>query len=95
MNKSKSIFVTALMALMLAAIIAGLYLLQKGAFAILAGLLALYGFICGAVNLCRWLERGAPTEPVEVLPITVETKVDSAGWDGGYEEIRAEVVGEA
>lgn len=93
MNKSKSIFVTALMALMLAAILVGLYMLHKGAFAILAGLLTLYGFICGAANLCRWLERGAP-QGTEVLPITVEAKVDSAGWDGGYEEIRAEVVGE-
>lgn len=57
MNKAKAILVTAVMALMLALILVGLYLLQPTAHRAVATLLAVYGFIVGAGNLCGWLQK--------------------------------------
>ena len=99
MNKSKSIYVTALMALMLAAILVGLYMLHNRAYTILAGLLGVYGFLCGAANFCRWLGRDTPLlpapepkkprhqEPDEFWPPDPE-------WTGRYDDIKAEVEAE-
>lgn len=60
MNKKKSLFVVVLMAVMLLAIDAGLYLLWKPGFAFLTGAFALYGFLSGAVDFRGWLiaEKG-------------------------------------
>ena len=63
MSKGKSIFVTALVAVMLAAIIIGLYLLKNRAYLIIAGLLGLYGFLCAAFNFCQWLGKETPLLP--------------------------------
>lgn len=55
MNKGKSIFVTALVGLMLVLICAGLHILFIRGFFILVGLLAVCGFIHGAADFSRWL----------------------------------------
>lgn len=55
MIKSKTTFVTILIALMLAIIDAGLFKLCMPAFVILTGALALYGYFKGAADFCGWL----------------------------------------
>ena len=55
MDRKKSLFVVVLMAVMLLAIDAGLYLLWKPGFAFLTGVFALYGFLHGAVDFRGWL----------------------------------------
>lgn len=62
MNKGKSIFVTAVMAIMLAVILAGAAMIEPKAYAILAAVLAVYGFLCGCRDVCGWLQK-EPTEP--------------------------------
>jgi len=62
MSKVKSIFVTAVMAIMLALILVGLHQIEPKAHTALTVLLALYGFLCGAMNLCTWLQQ-KPAEP--------------------------------
>ena len=92
MNKSKSIFVTALMALMLAAILVGLYVLQPMAHKVLAALLALYGFIVGAGNFCQWLGKDTPLlPPTEPKTPVYETWEPDEEYAGTYDEIKAEL----
>ena len=56
MNRNKSMFVTLIMAAMLAVILAGAYKIEIRAFYVLLAALAGYGFIRGAGDLCRWLQ---------------------------------------
>lgn len=65
MSKSKSVFVTALVALMLAAILVGLYKMESKAFFIIAGFFGIYGFIGGAFGFCSWLGKEQPLLPAK------------------------------
>lgn len=93
MSKSKSIFVTALVALMLAAILVGLYLLQMRVYMIFMGLLGLYGFLCGAFNFCQWLGKEQSPLP---LPPQIKERPSRETWQpddeytANYDEIMAE-----
>lgn len=97
MSKSKSIFVTALVTVMMAAIIVGLYSMQHKVFVVFAGLLGLYGLICAAVNFCRWLEQEAPLMPahaeknVQGEPVGGTEFVPSPEYYGTYEQIKREM----
>lgn len=69
MNKSKAIFVTALIAFMLVIVDAGLYILYLPGFFALTGAFAAYGFLRSAGDFCRWLSRGDGTrcmKPIDV-----------------------------
>jgi len=85
MNRNKSMFVTLIMAAMLAAILAGAYKIEIRAFYVLLAVLAGYGFIRGAGDLCRWLQ--AQDKPrIE----TVEAEeVDPFVHDDEYGECKA------
>ena len=88
MNKSKSSIVTAVVAIMLAVILVFAWRTGTRSFEILAGLLAVYGYLCAAANFRSWLSR-----PVPLLPAT--TKKDDA-WEADeefkatYDEIKRE-----
>lgn len=101
MSKSKSVFVTALVTVMMAAIIIGLYSIQHKVFVVFAGLLGLYGLICAAVNFCRWLGEESPllpdAQPMRIEPIKkVDGEIWQPGseWHGTYDQIREEMEGE-
>lgn len=103
MNKAKSIFVTALVALLTATSVTCLYLLKIRVWLIAVGLLGLYGFACGAVGFCRWLGKEAPLlpapQPVKALhgePVTNDKDLwqPSEEWNGTYDQIREEMEGE-
>ena len=91
MNKSKSIFVTALIALMLAAIEIGLYMLESKAYVILAVLLGVYGYLCGAANFCRWLGKETPLLPPRTPEIQEEIWKPDESYTGTYDDIKAEL----
>jgi hypothetical protein len=55
MSKNKSIFVTLVMAVMLALILVGAYRIEEKAFFGILAALAGYGFLRGAGDLCRWM----------------------------------------
>ena len=57
MSKAKSIFVTALVAVMLATIVIGAYLLEVIVWAWIVGALAVYGLVSGSVKFCLWLQK--------------------------------------
>ena len=84
MGKGKSTLVTAIVAVMLALIIAGLYMLKMKACMIMVIALAVYGYISFAGTFCRWLEK----EPT-LLPVA-DWKPDEE-FEATYEEIKAEV----
>lgn len=96
MNKSKSVFVTALFAVMLAAIDAGMYKLFPLGFFVLTGALALFGLLGLAVVFSSWLAE-KPEEPALDLPTVANfTPDDQLPEDFGatVEEIMREVQSE-
>lgn len=64
MRRSKSLLVTILMSIMLAAIVYGLYKLSQPAYNIIVLILAVYGFLNAAAGLFRWLSNEAPMSPI-------------------------------
>lgn len=73
MSRNKSLFITLIIAAMLALILVGAQRIEeKVFFGILAGL-AGYGFLRGAGDLCRWMQAKEP--PVETIQ-GEEVKID-------------------
>ena len=67
MKKSKSVFATVLIAVMLAAITVGMYLLKYRAYLIIVGALGLYGYFCASCHFCRWLGKEPPLLPAHTM----------------------------
>ncbi len=65
MNKSKSLFITVIMTVMLAVILYFTYSTESIAFPILVGILGIYGFLCTAAGFCRWCGKETPMLPAE------------------------------
>ena len=86
MNKSKSVFVAALMAAMVALITAECYLLKYRAWIIIAAGFAVYGFLCGAAHFSQWLTKEPPLLP----PKNKELGQPDEGFTQSYDEIIAE-----
>ena len=74
MNKGKSTFVTALIAVMLGVIDIGLFRLYTPGFYILSGLFAAYGFIHGMVDFRRWLCKNTTLHDLKpvIFPAEIE-----------------------
>ena len=89
MSKKKSLFVTILVAALTAAVLFGLYDMNRNIFSILVGILAVYGFLNAGANFCHWLGK----EPV-LLPAHVKSDDDVQIDVGAYEDILAEMRGE-
>ena len=68
MKTSKSIFITALIALLVAALLACLRALHSTAYDILVTALGAYGYICAAVVLFRWVGDGAALPTINLHP---------------------------
>lgn len=99
MSKSKSVFVTALVAVMLALILVGLYILKMRVWMIAAGLLGLYGFACAAFNFCQWLGKETPIPPLPLPIKQTESKKQEPdefwppdpAWTDTFDRIKAEL----
>lgn len=57
MKKSKAVFVTVVMTIMLVIIDASLYKLNQAAFISLTAAIAVYGYFRCASDFCRWLSQ--------------------------------------
>ena len=68
MKKSKAIFVTALLAVALAAVWACLWRISTLGFAIMTAIFSVFGFSFSAVAFCDWLAK-APETPVDKLEL--------------------------
>ena len=93
MSKSKSVFVTALFAVMLAAIDAGMYKLFPLGFFVLTGALALYGFWQLSKGFLGWLLHNE--EPLALPEIHAEPVDLDEEFTQTWEEIMKEVQNEA
>ena len=99
MNKGKSIFVTALVAIMLAAIVAGMYLLKYKAYLIIIGLMGVYGYLCASFNFCQWLGKETPLPPLPQIRARPQEQEQEevklwppdAEWTSSYDKIKAEL----
>lgn len=104
MKKSKTVFVTALIAVMLAAIVAMLYLLKLRVYLIIVGVLGVYGYLCAARHFCRWLGKEPPiTPPSMPAHPHVEKREDNisqlgeegaASFESTYDAIVEELAGD-
>ena len=85
MNKIKSLFVTVLVAVMLAAIIYGLYRLEISAYRWIILILGGYGFLNAFAGFYRWLGRTPALAPVHLD----DFHIDEETYDQIVEEMRA------
>ena len=92
MSKSKSVFVTALFAVMLAAIDAGMYKLFPLGFFVLTGALALFGFWQLSKMFLGWLLHNE--EPLALPEIHAEPVGLDEGFTATFDEIMAEMEAE-
>lgn len=90
MSKQKSVFVTAVVAVMLGVIVFAAYMLLLPAFVIIVGALAGWGFICGARAFCEWLEQEKGPELPDLTPVVVGETVDVGDYESIRDEVRAE-----
>ncbi len=88
MSKKKAVFVTALMALMLALIIIGLYLLKYRAYMVVLCVLAVFGFVGCGVVFCRWISKESPLLPMHVAD---DEYIPDESFSATYDEIKAEL----
>lgn len=85
MNRNKSMFVTLVMAAMLAVILAGAYKIEIRVFYVLLAALAGYGFIRGAGDLCRWMQ----SQDKPRLETVEAEEVDPFAHDDEFGECKA------
>ena len=73
MSRNKSIIMTLVVASMLALILVGAHQIEEKAFMILLAVLACYGFLRGAGDLCRWMQaKELPVETVEAEEVNAD-----------------------
>lgn len=92
MNRSKSIFITLVMAVMLAVITAFAYRIDEKAFVGLVAALAGYGFLRGAGDMCRWLQaKDTPLETIQGEEVRIDddpfARDDDEFHEDGYDDL--------
>lgn len=87
MNKNKSIFITLVMAAMLAVIMVGAHRINEKAFFWLLAVLAGFGYLRGAGDLCRWLQaKDAPLKTIQGEEVKIEDE-DPFAYDDEFGDI--------
>lgn len=87
MNKQKSVFVSALLAVLLAALIATAYTISNALFFAFVGLFALIGFVDCAIAFCKWLENPPKGEDEPVTPPEVVLDEDAYDFNSIVNEV--------
>lgn len=91
MSRNKSIFVTLIIAAMLAVILIGAHRLDERIFGALVALLACYGYVRGAGDVCRWMQ--AERQPVPVIEAEAVDDADPFAHDDEYGDGKASAFG--
>ena len=87
MSKNKSIFITLVMAAMLAVIMVGAHRIDENAFYGMLAVLAGYGYLRGAGDLCRWLQaKDAPLKTIQGEEVKIEDEDPFARDDDEFHE---------
>ena len=99
MSKQKSVFVTAIMAVMLAIITFSAYRLSMPVFIVLVGILSAVGFASAAIMFCKWLEKPSEREEDDLDIIHFKAtprygEESDKGYEMTYEQIKQEVEGD-
>ena len=68
MNKKKSIFVSALLSVLLLSLIAAMYSVSRVLFFMFLGTFGIIGFVSFSVFFCKWLERPSAVEEDTIDP---------------------------
>lgn len=84
MNRKKSVFVTLVIAAMLAVILVGAHRQDERIYGAMLAVLACYGYVRGAGDLCRWLQ--GKDNPVPVVEAEVVDETDPFAHDDEYAE---------
>lgn len=87
MNKQKSIFVSALLAVLLTALIATAYTISRAVFFAFVGLFALIGFVDCAIAFYKWLKQPIAKENEPVSPPEVALGEDAYDFEGIIDEV--------
>lgn len=98
MSKKKSVFVTAIMSIMLAAIAFAAYRLTMPVFIAVVSLLSVAGFVSLAISFCKWLQKPSECEDNNLDVINFKAKPHygeepGAGYELTYEQIKQELNG--
>lgn len=89
MSKTKSMWVTVIVAVLLGIVVFAAYRLWMPAFIVLTAVFSGIGFLSAASYFCTWLEQESKrTEPV-VEPVMCGGKVEELGKD--FEEVFDEI----
>lgn len=88
MSKIKSIFVTAIVFLMLAIITLACSQLCKPAFIIIVGFMSSIGFAGCTIAFCRWLQKPAEHKEESVSPVEVSQPDDDLDFQRVWDEIK-------
>ena len=96
MSKQKSVFVTAIIAVMLAVITFASYKLSMPVFIILVGTLSSVGFMSSATMFCKWLQKPSECSEDDLDIIHFNTTPHCGDepdndYDMTYEQIKQEV----
>ena len=92
MNTKKSVFVTALVAVLLVVIMAGAWVNRSPLFDILGLAFGAYGFLVGARNFSKWLGKETPLLPARTK-MNEEWEPDEE-FLSTYDEIKKELEAE-
>lgn len=98
MSKKKSVFVTAVMAIMLASITFTAYRLFLPVFIVLISTMSIAGFVSFSTMFCRWLQKPSECEDNNLDVINFKAKPHygeepGAGYELTYEQIKRELNG--
>lgn len=90
MSKKKSIFVTALLSVLLLSLNAALYIVARLAFFVFSGFFALIGFLGFAAAFCKWLEKPSKAKEETVEPPEVVQGEEVYDFNSIIDEVKRE-----
>lgn len=98
MSKKKSVFVTAVMAIMLASITFAAYRLFLPVFIVLISTMSVAGFVSFSILFCKWLQKPSEREDNNLDVISFNHtphygEEPDVGYEMTYEQIKRELNG--
>ena len=91
MSKKKSMFVTAIISVMMAVIMFAAYRLSMPVFIVLVGILSGAGFMSVATIFCGWLQKPSERDEELIEPPLVVGDLENEDFSATYEQIKKEV----
>ncbi len=90
MSKIKSVFVTAIVFLMLAIITLACFEICKPVFVIVVGFMTSIGFTACTIAFCKWLQKPTERKEENVDPVQVYQPERDLDFDSVWDEVKRE-----